>query len=103
MQTRIFSINLGGGGAPVDPFTLIGRAGEATIADGATSVNVLFSVPLGNTNYAITCSVVNTTDAVPMIISPEITAKSTTGFTAYWGAGTDSANYVLNYLVAAFV
>jgi len=74
-----------------------GRAGNDSITNGATSKAVTFSTALASTNYAITATIVNTTDASPMFIPIAITAKSTTGFTATWNVGVDSANYVLSW------
>jgi hypothetical protein len=97
---RIYAINLGGGGTPVDPFTLIGRAGQEPIPNGADSVSVVFSTLMANTNYAVIASIVNVTDANPISLIPVISDKQTTGFTATFNAPTDSGNYVLDYIVA---
>jgi len=100
---RIFSINLGGGGSPVDPFTLIGRTGEVAISNAAQTAAVVFSASMGTTNYAISWSIKNTVDSDPIYPSGVITVKDNDGFTVELNAPVDSGNYVLEYLVAGFL
>lgn len=73
------------------------RSGTASIASGVATKAVTFSSALPSTNYSITCTLMNTTDASPQFQPITITAKSTTGFTASWNTNTDSANYNLEY------
>jgi hypothetical protein len=72
-------------------------AGKTTIGSGATTISPTFSTAFGSTGYAITCSMMNTTDTNPQFQPITITAQSTTGFTATWNAPTATANYVLNW------
>lgn len=77
-----------------------GRAGRTAVANGATSQAVTFSSTLGTTNYAAVCVLTNLTDANPQFQTAIPTAKTATGFTASWNAPTDSANYVLDWIVS---
>lgn len=74
------------------------RAGQKTVSSGVTTVSVTFSTAV-TTSYVPTCTWMNTTDANPQFQPVVITAFSTTGFTATWNVPTDSANYVLNWIV----
>lgn len=73
------------------------RAGSASLSLNDTSKAITFSSAFASTNYRINAILLNTTDANPQFQAITITAKSTTGFTAKWNAGVDSANYVLEY------
>lgn len=73
------------------------RAGQNSIGSGVSSVAVSFSSTIANTNYAVTCTLLNTTDTNPQFQPITVTAFSTSGFTAKWNVPTDSANYVLHW------
>lgn len=100
--TRIHSSNIGGGGS-VDPNTLIGRSGEQAIGSGVTFVDVVFSTPMANTLYGGSVTIKNVTDPDPIKLIVTIEQKATTGFRASFEVATDTANYVLEYIVAGAV
>ena len=77
------------------------RAGSQSIGSGVTTVSVTYSSAMPNTSYAITCNFVNTTDTNVQFQPIEITAFSTTGFTAKWNGATATANYSLMWHVIA--
>ncbi len=85
--------------APAYPtLTSLGiRTGQTSISSGATSQAVTFSSTLGTTSYAVTATMVNTTDTNVQFQPITVTAQSATGFTATWNAPTSTANYVLNW------
>lgn len=99
---RIWSAHAGSGSSP-DPYTQIGRAGSNAITNGQNSVSVTFSSDIGTTNYAITASIRNTTDADPIMLQIVDTAKATSGFTATFNAPADSANYFLEWSVDKYL
>jgi hypothetical protein len=72
-------------------------SGKTTIGSGVTTISPTFSTAFGSTGYAITCTIMNTTDSLPQFQPITITAQSTTGFTATWNVPTATANYVLNW------
>lgn len=76
-------------------------AGKATLSVSTTSKAVTFSTAYANTNYAVTATMLNTTDTNPEYIPVTITAQATTGFTASWNAPTPTANYVLSWMAIA--
>lgn len=72
------------------------RTGTVDIANGTSSVSVVFAQPMPTANYFITASVKNTTDSSPLtLFVGTITAQSTTGFTVQLNGETASANYDL--------
>lgn len=73
------------------------RAGKTSISSGVATQAVTFSTTLGTTNYAITCNLLNTTDANPQFQPITVTAQSATGFTVKFNVPTDTANYVLSW------
>jgi hypothetical protein len=76
--------------------TMLGiRAGKQSISSSSTSQAVTFSTAFANTNYAISACMINTTDTNPQFQPIDITAQSTTGFTATWNGPTVTANYSL--------
>lgn len=75
---------------------------EVALGSGATSVSVTLPIPLTNTNYVITGTIVDTTDSNPQFQSILITSKTNTGFVAKWNMPTDTANYALDYNVAYY-
>jgi len=76
-------------------------AGKATLSVSTTSKAVTFSTAYANTNYAVTATMLNTTDTNPQYIPVTITVQATTGFTASWNAPTPTANYVLSWMAIA--
>ena len=75
------------------------QTGAAAIGNAATSVSVTFGTAHADANYQVLCTMENTTDGSPLFLIPVVTAKATTGFTVTLSAATDSANYVLNWMV----
>ncbi len=75
------------------------RSGQTAILADATTVTVIFSSALPNANYVIITDMINTVDADPQFQTPVITNKTINGFTATWNAPTDSADYILSYIV----
>ena len=74
------------------------RSGQVSLGSGVTtSGSVTFSSTLGTTSYAVTATMINTTDTNPQFQPVPITAQSATAFTASWNAPTATANYVLNW------
>jgi len=74
------------------------RAGTTDLDDEDTSKAITFSSPLPDTNYAIALTMENVTDGTPIYnFQMIVTAKATTGFTASWPVGVDSANYKLSW------
>jgi hypothetical protein len=76
-------------------------AGKASISSGATSKAITVSTAYGNTNYAVTATIMNTTDANPQFIPVTVTAQATTGFTCSWNAPLPTASYVLSWTTIA--
>lgn len=72
-------------------------SGKNSIGSAATSVSVTFSTAFANTSYSITANFINITDTNPQYQPINITAQSTTGFTASWNAPTSTTNYVLSW------
>jgi len=95
-QDKIYQLSGGGGGGGS---VQAGFAQEVSIGLGVTSIAVVFPSLLPGTNYVVVPSMVNITDANPQFQDIVITNKSTSGFTASWNAPTDTANYVLGYIV----
>src|SRR4051812_8525838 len=96
---RIYSINIGGGGAS----TLSGRAQTAAITNGSSSVAVTFSSALSDANYALLCTITNVTDADPIKLEITNTVKTLSGFTATFNTAADSGNYLLEYTAIPYV
>jgi hypothetical protein len=74
---------------------------EVSISNAATNVVVTFPAALqtASSTPRVVAWMVNTTDSNPQFQTVEITARSSTGFTATWNAPVDSANYKLAYNV----
>jgi hypothetical protein len=86
--------------APVSVTTLTSLgifAGKTAIGSGVTSISPTFSTPYANSNYAITATLMNTTDSSVQFQPVTTTAQSTTGFTATWNMPTATANYILSW------
>jgi hypothetical protein len=73
------------------------RAGSQSLSSASTTQAITFSSTLGTTSYAISATMVNTTDTNPQFQPITITAQSATGFTATWNAPTATANYSIQY------
>lgn len=78
---------------------LTGEANVVAIGSAASSIAVVFTTSFGSTNYAILYTFTNLTDPTPIFLQAITTAKSATGFTATFNAPTDTANYVLEYVI----
>lgn len=95
--------NTGGTANPLDLTTaqvlsMLGiRAGKTTLSSSSTTQAVTFSATLGTTGYAVTATMLNTTDSSPAYIPVTITAQSATGFTISWNTPLLTANYVLSW------
>lgn len=79
-----------------------GRASGAqsvALGSGVSSKAVTFTTAFGSTAYALVVSITNVTDATPIFLQAIITAKSSSGFTATFNAATDTANYLLEYVI----
>ena len=76
-----------------------GLSGETAISSGVATVTVSLGTTLGSSNYYINAQLVNTTDANPQFQPVTITARTTTTFTAKWNDPTDSANYLLDWVI----
>lgn len=74
------------------------KAGLEDIGSGVATLVVTYSSALA-VAAAPVVSIVNTTDSDPLILTPVVTAYSTTGFTVKWSGDTDTANYKLQYFV----
>lgn len=75
--------------------------GEVAVSLNANNAVVTFPAALngGNSTPKVIAWFINTTDANPQFQDVEVTARSSTGFTATWNAPLDSANYKLAYAV----
>lgn len=98
--TRLFSINVGGSGGSG---TITGRTQTATVLASVSQTAVVFSTPMSSADYTVLTSISNLVDTDPIFLQVVSIVKSTTGFTALFNAPTDSANYLLEYLVADHV
>lgn len=75
------------------------RGAALTLGSSVASKAVVFTSAWPDALYVPEFSFSNTVDANPIFLQGIVTAKSTTGFTVTFNAPTDSANYVLNYMV----
>lgn len=96
-QNKIFQFGGGGGSGSGTPQS--GFAQDIALGAGATSFVATFPTPLPGVNYVVLAGFTNILDPTPQFQEITITAKTTNGFTATWNAPTDSANYVLSYIV----
>lgn len=73
-------------------------AGRTAIGSGVTTISPTFSTAFASaTGYAVTATLLNTTDSNPQFQPVTITSTSTTGFTATWNDPTFTANYILSW------
>lgn len=75
---------------------------EVGITNGATSLSVTLPIAFANTNYVISGTIIDQTDANPQFQTIAITTKTATGFTAKWNTPVDTANYALAYIAAGY-
>jgi methionine-rich copper-binding protein CopC len=68
---------------------------QVAIANGASSVSVLYDVVHTSPNYSLVLNIYNETDSVPSIIPYVITARDVNGFTVDFSDSFDSGNYYL--------
>lgn len=78
-------------------------AQSVAIGNAASTKAVTFTTDFGSTNYAVLTSITNVTDATPIFLQVVVTAKSSSGFTATFNAPTDTANYILEYIIVGYV
>lgn len=71
---------------------------EVSIGNGLSSISPVFGIPENGANYGLVATLQNTVDASPQFQPLVISAKSSTGFSALWNVGTDSASYKLVYM-----
>jgi len=76
---------------------MIGRVNQTAIPNATQTMAVVFGEVMPSTEYSILTNIVNTTDTDPIWLQVVSTIKSTTGFTVYFNAPTDTANYVLEW------
>jgi len=77
----------------------IDRHGRTSLAYKAKQVTVNFT-DLGHTNYTVNATLENTTDSPPSIYAFIISAKNSGSFVADFSGKMDSANYLLNWMIA---
>ena len=75
------------------------RAGSVSLGNGVDAVSVTFSSAMPTADYTITYSLVNAVDVNPKYLHTIVTSKSTSGFNLKMHQPTDSANYLLEYIV----
>lgn len=77
------------------------KSGQLNIDNGATETWVALSPALSSADYSIAISIENTSDnGNTAIYAYNITAKTINGFEITYTDNIDSANYVLNWIVA---
>lgn len=74
-----------------------------SLSSGLLSTTVLLSSTLADTNYAVFCTIENSLDGSPEFLQFYIANKTTSSFDITFNAPTDTANYILNYLVTGIV
>ena len=79
------------------------RVQSVALTTGTTSVSVTFSTSMSSSNYAVTCTLQNTTDSHPQFQPITVTTVSSSGFIANWNVALDSGNYFLNYHATTYV
>lgn len=79
--------------------TAVVRAGRDSIGSGLTTATVSFSSALSTTNYNVTATWENTSDASPDFQPITVTGKTTTSVTFKWNAPTPNANYTIAWMV----
>jgi len=77
----------------------IDRHGRTSLAYKASQVTVNFT-DLGHTNYTVNATLENTTDSPPSIYVLIVSAKNSGSFVADFSGKMDSANYLLNWMIA---
>lgn len=71
---------------------------NVSLASGNTSETVTFTAQ-PDLSYVVLAMLENDVDSDPQFQQVEITAKSTTGFTASWNIPLSTSNYSLNYII----
>lgn len=84
-------VTVGGEGA------MIGRVNQTAIPNATQTLAVVFSEAMPSTEYTLLTHIINEVDVDPIWLSSITTIKSTTGFTVYFNAPTDSVNYILEW------
>lgn len=78
------------------------RADKVTLTVSTTSVAVVFANSYVDSNFVITATLLNTTDALPTFQPLVVTAQSGSGFSLSWNAPLATGNYVLMYQTSSF-
>jgi hypothetical protein len=73
--------------------------GSAALSNGVDSHTVNFT-SIGTSSYVVLLTIANTTDAAPRILAHTVTAKTNSSFTFKTSQTTDTANYVVGYMIA---
>jgi hypothetical protein len=94
---RIFRVGAGGGGGSSGGNS--GVAQEDPIANATDTFTITFPTPLIATVYVPIVCVNNYTDPSPQFLTAVVVNKTVNGFDVLLNAPTDSANYVLSYIV----
>lgn len=95
-QNNIVQFVLGGGSGTASPQ---GLSDEAALGLGDDEITFVFPSPLDDTDYVPQVQIVNTTDADPEVIGLIVTDKTVNGFTVKLSVPTDSANYLVSYII----
>lgn len=78
------------------------RSQRVNLISATTSIAVVFPTAFDDTDYAVTCTMLNIVDTSPEFQPITVTSFSTTGFTATWNDPLDSSNYQLCYTAIKF-
>lgn len=79
--------------------TASAQAGKASVSSGVSSKVITFGTAMTSANYSVQACLINVTDSTPQFQTVTPTAMDVNGFTGTWNAPTDSANYILSYIV----
>lgn len=74
------------------------RAGTVSVPSGVKTVTAPFS-NMGTNNYAVTANLINLVDGSPQIQTVTVSVKNNDSFVADWAINTDSANYLLDFII----
>jgi len=73
--------------------------GQEALINGDSTGTVVFSSPESDTNYSLSCTLVNTTDGAPSIYAFIVSDKTVNGFEVIFSGTLDSANYILDWAI----
>ena len=74
-------------------------AQEVAIISGITSASISFTTPQVDTSYVVFAMMENLIDANPQYQQVEVVNKTVSGFDVEWNDATDSANYLISFIV----